>query len=556
MLEKNPQGVLSPTVLSSQDAVEKLAVAAYSPLNGGTKGTNGWSSAADNMFAFEMGPGNLHKGSSITDQANWYDMERFVATNNNDRIRDKWRASYEGITRANDVIIAIRDNELAEMLQAEKDQLIAEMKFLRGFYHFELVKMFKMVPYIDENVEDPFKRVKNDRDIMPDVLKDLKAAEAVLPEVQAEPGRPTVYACKAIIAKCYLYLKDYKSAKPYVDAIVNSGKYGLYDNYYDNFNPEFNNGKESIFQTQMSVNVAGAGYHRANRLVDLCYPAGPEDARLNGAGFCQPTFDLVNAYQVDENGLPLFDTYRTTDFKNDMGLLSDDPFEPDMTTPVDVRLDWVVGRRGVPYHDWGVFPGYKWVRENQLNGPYVQKKHTLFSSQVDEYAYNQSAKFNAINFSIVRYAQILLWAAECEADAGNLDKAREYVNMIRHRAATSNKVCHGSKAPFDDGTHQYAANYKVGLYETPWASKEEAMKCIQFETRLELALEGHLLFDLVRWGTAKEFINGYIAQEQKKIQFLQGVKYEDYNAIFPIPLVEIDRSYLNGEPTLTQNPNF
>ena len=67
----------------------------------------------------------------------------------------------------------------------------------------------KIIPYIDENVEDPFKRVKNDRDIMPDVLKDLKAAEAVLPEVQAEPGRPTVYACKAIIAKCYLYQKDY-----------------------------------------------------------------------------------------------------------------------------------------------------------------------------------------------------------------------------------------------------------------------------------------------------------------------------------------------------------
>jgi len=557
MLEKNPQGTLSDAVLSSEDAVQKLAIAAYSPLTGQTKSENGWCSGPDNMFAFEMGPGNIHKGSSVTDQSGWYDMERFVETPNCWNATSKWYSCYEGITRCNDVLKTLKNQELPAMAQEDKDELTAEMKFLRGFYHFELVLMYDKVPYIDENVEDAMKRVKNDHDIMPEILADLQAAEKVLPETQAEPGRPTVYACKAIIAKTYLYKRDYASAKPYIDYIINSGKYSLHTNYFNNFNPEYNNGCESIFQSQMAVNVAGASYYRANRLVDLCYPAGPEDARLNGAGFCQPTFDLVNAYQVDDKGLPfLDDSYRQHEFKNDQGLLSSDEFEPDRTTPVDVRLDWVVGRRGVPYHDWGTFPGYNWVRESQLNGPYVQKKHTIFASQVDEYAYNNSAKFNAVNFNIIRYATILLWAAECELKAGNVDAARDYVNQIRKRAAGSDKVYLGAKAPFDDGKGNLAANYSVGLYTGETFTAENGMKAIQFEHRLEFALEGHLLFDLNRWDITEQFITDYLAYESKKISFLNGVKFDKNHRIFPIPQDEIDCSYVNGEPTLTQNPGY
>lgn len=82
------------------------------------------------------------------------------------------------------------------------------------------------------------------------------------------------------------------------------------------------------------------------------------------------------------------------------------------------------------------------------------------------------------------------------------------------------------------------------------------MQRIIFESRLELALEGHYFFDLVRWGVAKDYINTYISREKKHIQYLEGVKFEDKYSYFAIPLIEIDRSYKDGKPTLTQNLGY
>ena len=277
--------------------------------------------------------------------------------------------------------------------------------------------------------------------------------------------------------------------------------------------------------------------------------AVPEEAKLYlGIGYTIDEDNLIATTQATVQ-----DGIATASFEVD---LVGDAWEPDMETPVDPRLDWVVGRRGVPYHDWGLHPGKAWIRDQVSAGPYNQKKWVILQSQLSTYAHENTAKFNAMNFPIIRYAQVLLWAAECEVEVGDPEKARAYVNMVRQRAKDGSYVRLGDEAPFGDGP--YAANYQVDIYKESWAGhdKEWMRDRVRFEERLELALEGHFFFDLVRWGIAEEFINAYLAREKGHIQYLEGAQFDANDCYFAIPLTEIDRSYVDGKPTLTQNPGY
>lgn len=557
MLDKRPLGKLDESVLTTKNSIDKLLIACYSPLNGYINGVWGITSGPDNCFFSDLTSGNIHKGSTTGDLGDLLAIERFSSTAENARIRDKWILVYGAIERCNEILRILNEKEIQDLSDNDRNQIIAEARFLRAYYHFEAKKIWNMVPYIDETVEDPQRRVPNDRDIWPDIENDFSYAITQLPDDQTEPGRPTKSAAQAFLAKTYLFQQKYSEAKVLLDEVIASNKYALLPNYYDNFNPEKNNnGIEAIWQNQVAVNVAGASYHRSQRGGDLSFPNAPDQPNLSGAGFNQPTFDLVNAYKTDENGLPLIDSYFESDFKHDMGIESNQEFTPDTVTPVDPRLDWVVGRRGVPYHDWGIHPGKNWIRDQASAGPYNQKKYTILKSQLEKYAHEQIAKFNAMNFNIIRYAQVLLWAAECEVEVGDPEKARRYVNMIRERARDGIYVRHGENAPFGDGKE--AANYKVDIYKDSWAgqSKDHLRELVRFEHRLEFALEGHYFFDLVRWDIAEEYINTYISRERKHIQYLDGVVFERNDRYFPIPLTEIDRSYKDGKPTLVQNPGY
>lgn len=555
-LDKQPLGKLNESVLTDESTVNKLLIACYSPLNGFINGVWGITSGPDNVFYGDMCAGNIHKGSTTGDQGELLQMERYVATAENGRIRDKWILVYGAIERCNDVLRMLNVNKIDGLSEESEMEIRAEARFLRGYYHFEAKKIWNMVPYIDEYVEDPQRRVPNDKDIWPNIEEDFSFATGILPDNQSEPGRPTKNAAKAFLAKAYLFQQKYSEAKVLLDEVITSGKYKLLDNYFDNFNAEQNNNAEVVWSNQVAVNVAGAGYDRSQRGFDLSYPNAPDQPNLSGAGFQQPTFDLVNAYQVDENGLPMIDTYANHEFKNDQDIESSEAWEPDMETPVDPRLDWVVGRRGVPYHDWGLHPGKAWIRDQVSAGPYNQKKWIILENQLATYVYDNTAKFNAMNFNIIRYAQILLWAAECEVEVGNPEKAKEYVNMIRQRAKDGSYVRLGDEAPFGNGPA--AANYKVDIYKDSWAglSKDVLRKRVRFEERLELALEGHFFFDLVRWDIAEDFLNKYVEREKRHIQYLNGAVFDKNHRYYAIPLTEIDRSYVDGKPTLTQNPGY
>jgi hypothetical protein len=155
----------------------------------------------------------------------------------------------------------------------------------------------------------------------------------------------------------------------------------------------------------------------------------------------------------------------------------------------------------------------------------------------------------ANNVKLLRLAEVILWAAECEAAIGDPDKARLYVNQLRTRARN------GCVVQQPDGTP--AANYNVDLYQEAWTSRTAAQQAVRFENKLELAMEGHRFFDLVRWGIADTELNTYLAKVSVKRVYLKGAVFtKGIDEYYPIPQTEIQNSYLNGQATLQQNPGY
>jgi hypothetical protein len=262
---------------------------------------------------------------------------------------------------------------------------------------------------------------------------------------------------------------------------------------------------------------------------------------------------LVNAFKTDVNGLPMMDgsgndTSNVTNMTNDDGIASSAPFTPYAGT-LDPRLDWTVGRRGIPYLDWGIDPGANWIYDQAFGGPYLSMK-TMYEQHEAAIALNPAVTYyyegnNAVNYNIIRYADVLLWAAEAEVEVGSLANAENYVNMVRQRVINGCQAMNGANP---------AANYNVGLYTTPWPNQAYGRAAVRFERRLELATEGHRFFDLVRWGQAATVLNNFLqAEESRGVgSVLPGATFtQGKNEYYPIPQQEI---ILN--PKLQQNPNY
>jgi len=549
-LDVQPKAALSSATLQNKTGINALLVGAYSLLDGWATAEGAYRSynvGADNWVYGSVASDDAYKGTNAGDQPPISLIEQGNIAADNIYFRGKWRGMYDGIARTNDVIQNLA--KATDFTDAERAQVIAEARFLRGNYHFELKKMFNMVPYIDDKTYDPLNlestKLPNTTDIYPKIEEDLKAAYDVLPTSQSQPGRPTKWAAGAMLSKVYLFQKKYAEAKPILEAIVASGKYRLMDKYHDNFQASTNNNAESIFEVEYSVNDGAAGGENGNIGSTLNYPYGG-GAFTTCCGFFQPSVNLVNAFKTDANGLPLLDTFNNTDLPNDQGIESTAPFTP-YAGPLDPRLDWTVGRRGIPYLDWGVHPGKAYVRDQTYGGPYSPKKHV--SAKADP-SFASNNRLNANNFRMIRYAQVLLWLAEIETEIGSLDKARGYVNQIRARAAKPEGFVKNA-----DGTP--AANYVIKEYSTPWADQAFARKAVRFEERLELGMEGNRRFDLVRWGIAAETMNAYYAVEGTKRAYLKGSQFvKGKHEYFPIPVQEILNSQVAGKTTLTQNSGY
>ncbi len=551
-LDVQPKGVLSVTSLSNKPGVNYLLIGAYSLIDGaGTglaAGFSSWHGSADNWIYGEVSADNAYKGTTSGDQPEISFIEQKNILSDNTHFRGKWSVCYDGIARANDVLLVMA--KATDMTEAEKAQVTAEVRFLRGHFHFELKKVFNMVPYIDEKTYNPddFESTKlpNDKNIWPNIEADLKAAYDVLPVNQSQPGRPTKWAAGAMLAKAYMFQQKFAEAKTILQAIVDSKKYSLMAKYHDNFRAATNNNAESVFSIQFSVNDGAGGNENGNSGATLNYPSF--GGVTTCCGFYQPSQNLVNAFKTDANGLPLISTFNDVDVKNDQGLAVTAPFTPDAGN-FDPRLDWTVGRRGITFLDWGVHTGAGFIRDQAYAGPYSPKKHLPYKSDIGVNT-GPNPRLNANNYRIIRYSHILLMLAECEVEIGSLANAQALVNQVRTRAANPDGFVLGA-----DG--KPAANYVVKPYTAAWTDQTAARNAVRFETRIELAMEGHRYFDLVRWGIADVTLNAYYAKEKEKRAYFNGVSFlKGKHEYYPIPLQEILNSKKAGIETLKQNPGY
>jgi len=565
-LDTTPTAGNSTKNLANEEGINQVLTGAYAAIDGACLQVNdwwgswAWAGSVSNWMWGSVASDDGTKGSDVTD--NNYGIEDYTVDAGNGMVSDKWNTGYEGIARANDVLRLL--GKADHVAEYKKIEFRAEALFLRAWFHFELKRVFNNIPYITENVIP--RKVTNTVNILPLLVADLKFAVDNLPENQADPGRPTRYAAEAVMARIYLFEHKYAEAGPLLDDILSSGKYSLMTNYDDNYLIATRNNAESIFEIQYSVNdganeSTNAGYGDA-----LNFPHNV-DGLGTCCGFHQPTQNFVNAFKTDpETGLPLLETFNETNFKNDMGLYSTDHFEPDTIQTVDPRLDFTVGRRGIPYLDWGIMRGRDWIRDQGNGGPYVYRKNMFRKSEKGIYSTTTgwATGLNANNYRAYRLAHILLWRAEVAIEEGDLTLALNLVNKVRRRAANHVVMgrCFSYELPASADQHflvdysKPAANYLVKEYPE-FSTADYARKAVRHELRLEFGMEGHRHFDLVRWGIAAETINAYMEKDREFRYLFGGVVpkhfVEGKNEYWPIPQSQIE---LEGEDVLVQNPGY
>ena len=564
-----PQGAANLASLSNKNGVNALLVGAYSLLDGVGSGNVGRTSTSSNYVFGGITSGDAVKGTDAGDQPEQTYIEQFNWLSDNSYFFGKWWGMYDGVARANEAMLLAQSADVKDMTDAEKAQVVAEAKFLRGHFHFEAKKMWNKVPYISETVykrEDPNStKIPNTADIWPNIEKDFSDAAAVLPATQSQKGRATKWAAMTYLAKAYMFQKKFAAAKTLLeDVYKNSGK-KLVPNFHDNFRTTGNNNAESIFEIQFSVNDGSTG-NNGNAGDGLNWPYNASSPGRGCCGFYLPSQNLVNAFKTTSDGLPMIgekkdgtaDTYNNVDLPNDQGLTSSATFNLNKSIPVDPRLDWTVGRRGVNFLDWGIMPGQIWIRDQGYSGPYIGKKWMYYQAEEGRTTHSTSRRSVNNNFRMLKFSSVVLWLAECEAELGNLAAAETYVNLIRTRAKTGS---------VQDASVNYVINpYPAGTFAAK--GKDYSLNAIYMENRLEFAMEGHRFFDLVRWGIAAPYLNKYLAEESKSGTDMSGRTYNKRaylvgrtytagkNDYFPLPNDEILNSQKDGKPTLTQNPGY
>jgi len=550
--EKAATGNIPNEDLQTAVGVNLKLTAAYSAMDGERVNRQGEGVAAggDNWWA-DVVSDDAHRGSNDGDNDALRQVETLDWQTGNSWFLGRWSALFGGVNRCNAVLDLINQIPDGDFSQQEGEAL-----FLRGYFNFELQKFYGNVPFISvENLANEEFNQPNPGPIWAQIEADFSAAIERLGD-EVITGRANAWVAKAFLAKAYLYQEKYAEALPLFNDVIINGPYSLNEEFVNNFNAAGENGPESMFAIEFasdsgrSFNGNGAGtlnFLNGGPLGTCC-------------GFYQPTQDLTNTFQTDGSGLPLLDSYAATDVASDYGINSDEAFDPH-TGPLDPRIDYTIGRRGIDYNGFGLNPGKAWIRANftDISGPYLPKKNMYQASEVGD---NRGiggwgSDWSGINYNIMRFADVLLMAAEAavEQPSPNLPMALDYVNRVRNRAKNMSYVqaLDANNNPIPDTD---AANYQIEPYAS-FPDPDFARKAVRFERRLEFGMEGHRLFDLRRWGNTEQTINSYIQNEGEDFdQSNYDSKFGTYQSpkhdLFPIPINAIDQS--GG--VLEQNPGY
>jgi hypothetical protein len=577
-----PQGTLNGTTLATASGVEGSLIAAYRTLDCTGATSADWGCAASNWVFGSVASDDSYKGSDGLDQPPINDIEGYhwSAPQGNTYLNTKWRQVYEGVSRANATIRLLKQvltSSPGAFSPADAKSVEGEAIFLRVHYHFEAWRMWGNIPYYREDDLDFRKPNEDTSAVAKDLLKDLDSAIKLLPAAprNGQMGRASQWTAKAYKGRVQLYDHQYAAALVTFNDVRNNGPYSLesgFDKVWSAFQANAN-GPETIFAFQASSNDGEPNAANANWGERLNFPYAP--AHFQCCGFNPPSQNLVNYFKVDPaSGLPLSITSPSS------WNASDAAFVAGTQTPVDPRLDWTVGRDGVPFKDWGLYH-ISWVRDVTNGGPYMPKKNIHEKASGAETTVGwQPQQQSSINIHLFRYADLLLMTAEAMVETGDLNGARTIVNQIRTRAAVAAQGCAASgdndvaatypqcagdsrlAVPINDPKITWAT-YKVGLYPS-FPDANYAREAVRAERRLELAVEGQRFFDLRRWGTVASVINGYLtgigggkeASNARRAYLTAAEPIAAKHRFYPIPQVQVDLSKVGSTDNLKQNPGW
>ena len=459
------------------------------------------------------------------------------------------------------------------------------MRVLRAHYYFELSRHFNKIVWIDETVpESDYIKIRNDEYTRDQILgmlaKEFEEAANDLPAESREAGRVNKYVAKAYAAKAYLYKayrqdenthkvvsvdkSDLEKVVALTGEVISSGKYDLLDDFQKLDMIAYENAEESIFAVQYSINdgatmslpwaYCGVGHVNWSALLNT--PKGP----YNGDDFFKSSQDLVNAYQTGADGLPLLDgSWQNKDYDLVKETIKADGTKSyknyNIESPVDPRVDFVIGRINVRWKTYTEEPVTAlWYRDFNSYGYHFVKRF-LVSPDSGDLATTYPWGNSALNYQIIRYAHVLLWRAEALIELGRQDEARPLINRVRSRAKNSPYVKAFIDPEFPDAVNikGYCGNYVINEYPAGGWTQEYARKALRYETRIECALEGERMFDLVRWGIAGETMNRFFSVEKSKRVYYANSKFvEGRDEYLPIPLTQYNLS----KGAYTQNPGY
>ena len=539
-LDNEPKGIVTESLLATPDNADKMVIAAYA-----AQGNERYALHPLSPWPYgDLRGGDAYKGGAgIGDLPEWNTSETFVnMTTDEGGVAGKWEIEYQCISRANQAL-----SILNKVDYAQKDQRIAEMRFLRANNYFWLKLNFRHVPFIDETVAvADYNQVSNDLDdeaLWGKIIADFQFAVDNLPanNTDGAVGRPTKYAAEAYLAKTLLYAAyEQDEANQVVsinmeklnkvvtlcnDVLTGSGKH-LFADFADNFRCETQNGDESVWAIQFSHND-GTPKGRINGTNEVIYPMVKE---YGCCGYHSPSQNLVNAFRT-VNGLPDFDNYNATDITDAASVKK---------YTIDPRLLHTVAMDGLPYKykaDF-IFDGKTWPRQPESYGSFLSMKEAvIFDSPC--YQPVNPWKSDSKNRDVLRIDDILLFKAEALIQLGRQDEALPLINQIRTRAANSTAL-------LVDVNGKPTGNFDIKTYQDGvncvW-TKAFALKALMWERRLEMACEGFRAYDLMRWGVMADSMNGYFGVERTRRAHLANARFtRGRDEYLPIPKGQIDLS--------------
>ena len=537
-IEVEPEGVIDEQL--AMENPDKMVTAAYAMLG------DCWYTYPFNLWPYgDVASDDCLKGGSGTTDTGYHPMEIWsTLTSTPGEFDELWYRLYCAISRCNRALVSVAEYGEGTLGAETAKQRDAEVRFLRAHFYFKLVTMFRQIPWIDEEVykNNAQEQTRNDEftyeQLFQKIIDDFKVAYDVLPAEQKDGGRVNKIAAASYLAKCYLTLawgdgyeatngvshinQQYMNKVVEYTDVVKSSKYGYLEDFGDIFLPEYKNSKESIFAVQCSdYKDDNTTFGRANwsNMLNGCWGIWS-----CGWDFHKPSQNLVSAFKT-KDGLPDFDNFdKTIDYPVN-GVPTAQKWDP--------RLFHTVGMPTFPYK---YEEAYTLTKDNSRTpntyGYYTSLKEVPQRSQGE--TYNSPWQAFDMNDYVFRYSDVMLMRAEALIETGKLEEACSIINDIRQRAKNS------------VAKHiQYAADQcEIALYpDTYFKDKETARKCLQWERRLELAMENGRYFDLRRWGIASKTLNAYFETEKNDVydgqtyaQYLKDAHYTPgKNEFYPVP---------------------